>query len=132
MSPFRGNRLRGSGVRTSRLLVVGLTAITPACASARSATSETGANGAVPTIVEGRTVFLDLTEPRCGVCHTLSEAGSTGTLGPNLDELRPDAGRVIAAVTQGVGAMGAQDHLTDAQIEALAAYVSQMAGGTDR
>src|SRR5205085_10896261 len=30
----------------------------------------------------------------CGGCHTLSAAGSKGQIGPNLDELKPDASTV--------------------------------------
>ena len=76
----------------------------------------------------GRRVFLDVAEPRCGVCHTLAEAGTTGEVGPNLDVLKPDAERVKAAVTTGIGVMPAFEDLTPEQIEAVALYVSGAAG----
>ncbi|GJD58374.1 c-type cytochrome [Methylobacterium dankookense] len=72
----------------------------------------------------GRTVFLDQAEPRCGVCHTLADAGTTGEVGPNLDLLKPDAERVKAAVTNGIGVMPAFEDLSPDQIEAVARYVS--------
>jgi cytochrome c6 len=37
----------------------------------------------------------------CGFCHTLADAGTTGRAGPNLDELRPSRGRVLAAIADG-------------------------------
>jgi mono/diheme cytochrome c family protein len=62
----------------------------------------------------------------CGSCHTLAKAGSTGTVGPNLDETKPDAARVTAIVTSGSGAMPSfADRLSAAEIDALAEYVSQ-------
>jgi len=43
----------------------------------------------------------------CGGCHTLAAAHSTGTVGPNLDELKPDYRAVTAQVTNGGGGMPA-------------------------
>jgi mono/diheme cytochrome c family protein len=37
----------------------------------------------------------------CGSCHTLSAAGTSGTAGPNLDDLKPDQARVLAAIQNG-------------------------------
>ena len=77
----------------------------------------------------GRRVFLEQAEPRCGVCHTLAEAGTTGTIGPNLDGLKPDAERVKAAVTNGIGVMPAFEDLSPEQVEAVARYVAGATGG---
>lgn len=76
----------------------------------------------------GRTVFLEKAEPRCGVCHTLADAKTTGEIGPVLDELKPDLDRVKAAVTNGVGVMPAFEALSPEQIEAVALYVATVAG----
>lgn len=104
---------------------------TAACAGGRAVGS--GEEGEAPEALmdEGRTVFLELAEPSCALCHTLGDAGATGVLGPNLDELKPDLEIVRAAVTTGVGVMPAQGHLTEQQIQALASYVSQAAGSLD-
>jgi mono/diheme cytochrome c family protein len=60
----------------------------------------------------------------CGSCHTLSAAGTTGTVGPNLDDLKPSLQAAIEQITNGGGAMPAfKGQLTDAQIKALAQYV---------
>ena len=80
----------------------------------------------------GKTVFLDQAEPRCGVCHTLADAGTTGEVGPNLDLLKPDAGRVKAAVTNGIGVMPAFEDLSEEQIKAVALYVQTMTGWKEK
>jgi mono/diheme cytochrome c family protein len=65
----------------------------------------------------------------CGSCHTLKAAGATGTIGPNLDQLRPSAATVAAIVRSGGGAMPSfAGKLTDAQIAAVGSYVSSVAG----
>src|SRR4051794_16568669 len=40
----------------------------------------------------------------CGGCHTLAAAHASGTVGPNLDQLKPDYQAVTAQVTNGGGA----------------------------
>jgi mono/diheme cytochrome c family protein len=65
----------------------------------------------------------------CGGCHTLAAAGSTGTVGPNLDQLKPSTAVVAHQVMVGGGAMPAfQGKLSPAQIQAVAKYVSSSAG----
>lgn len=77
----------------------------------------------------GRKVFTQLAQPSCTVCHTLKAAGATGTVGPSLDELKPDLDQVLSAVRTGVGVMPAfNDKLTVEQIEAVARFVSGAAG----
>src|SRR5262249_43778245 len=61
----------------------------------------------------------------CGACHVFAAAGSTGKIGPNLDDANPDAQRVVDVVTHGKGVMPSYaKRLTSAQIEHLAAFVS--------
>ena len=60
----------------------------------------------------------------CGGCHTLDAAGSSGNVGPNLDDAKPDMGLVVTRVTNGQGAMPAfKDQLDPKQIADVAAYV---------
>ena len=73
---------------------------------------------------EGRRLFKSVT-PACALCHTLQDAGAEGTIGLSLDELKPDHQRVVTALRTGVGQMPAFTHLSEAQIQALARYVSQ-------
>lgn len=73
----------------------------------------------------GKIVFTT----NCGGCHTLSDAGQSGTVGPNLDDAKPDAARVLDRVTNGQGTMPPfAGLLTEQQIADVAAYVSTAAG----
>ena len=66
----------------------------------------------------------------CTACHTLSAAGSTGTVGPNLDEAKPSFELVVQRVTLGQGGMPTfKDQLTSQQIADVAQFVSTSAGG---
>lgn len=66
---------------------------------------------------------------KCGGCHTLKDAGTTGTTGPNLDQLKPPFARVQKQVIHGGAIMPPfKGVLTDAQITAVAKYVSSVAG----
>ena len=65
----------------------------------------------------------------CGSCHTLSDAGSSGTVGPNLDDAKPSADTVVTMVTNGGGVMPSfKDKLSEQEINDVAAYVSSVAG----
>jgi mono/diheme cytochrome c family protein len=65
----------------------------------------------------------------CGSCHTLGAAGSSGNVGPNLDDAKPTFDKVVTQVTNGGGGMPAfKGRLTDAQIKAVATFVSKNAG----
>jgi sulfite dehydrogenase len=84
----------------------------------------------VPDVAEGRALFLGGATPACAICHTLKEAGATGNVGPVLDDVQPDEARVAAAVRGGIGLMPSfAGSLSDAQIRALARYVSKATGG---
>ena len=73
---------------------------------------------------EGRRLFTSVT-PACALCHKLKDAGAEGEIGPSLDELKPDAGRVVKALRNGIGQMPPFPQLTEAQVQALARYVEQ-------
>lgn len=75
----------------------------------------------------GRKVFTEQAQPSCTICHTLQDAGASGAIGPNLDELKPTQERVMAAVSGGLGVMPSFEALLSTeQIEAVAYYVSQV------
>jgi cytochrome c6 len=77
----------------------------------------------------GKALFTKDAVPACAICHTLKDAGTTGMVGPVLDDLKPDAARVEAALRQGIGQMPSyQGKLEDRQITALAVYVATVAG----
>ena len=82
-----------------------------------------GAGGA--DLAAGRTVFTT----NCAGCHTLADANAGGTVGPNLDDLRPDDATVERKVTEGGGGMPAfGGRLSREEIASVAAYVSSVAG----
>ena len=61
----------------------------------------------------------------CGSCHALAAAGSTGQIGPDLDEASPSYDKVVERVTEGAGVMPSfADQLTSQQIQDVAAFVS--------
>lgn len=75
---------------------------------------------------EGRKLFTNAV-PACAICHKLKDADAAGEIGPSLDELKPDASRVVKALKNGIGQMPAFPQLTEAQVQALARYVEQAA-----
>ena len=67
----------------------------------------------------------------CTGCHTLAAAHATGTVGPNLDQAKPDYRKATARVTLGKGAMPSfKGQLSDQQIADVASYVVKSTGGT--
>ena len=89
---------------------------------------QTGAVRADDTAA-ARALFTEKAAPPCAVCHTLKDAGAEGMVGPVLDELKPNAQRVLTALRNGIGAMPSyRDLLTPAQIELLARYVARVTG----
>jgi len=78
----------------------------------------------------GREVFLTVAQPACGGCHTLSDAGTSGSIGPNLDAASPSYDKVVERVTDGQGVMPSfAGSLSEQQIQDVAAYVSSVAEG---
>jgi len=76
----------------------------------------------------GRQLFVKDAVPPCAICHTLADAGATGAIGPSLDELKPDAQRVMQAVKTGIGQMPAYSQLSNEQMQNIASYVARVAG----
>jgi mono/diheme cytochrome c family protein len=68
-----------------------------------------------------------LFESNCGSCHTLADAGTTGTIGPNLDDLKPSQQAAQQQITNGGGGMPPfKGQLTPEQIQLLAEYVARV------
>src|SRR5919108_1104384 len=132
----------------ARLVPVALAALVAAAVAAGcggggtvSATPET-VEGTLPTptttattppseqkgdVAAGKQVFTG--SAGCTGCHTLADAGSTGTVGPNLDEAKPSYDLAIDRVTNGQGAMPSfKGQLSETQIQDVAKYVSTVAG----
>jgi cbb3-type cytochrome c oxidase subunit III len=74
---------------------------------------------------DGKKIF----QSQCASCHTLKAANATGTIGPNLDQLKPSEPVVEHQVEVGGGPMPAfKGKLTDAQISAVSKFVADNAG----
>ena len=77
--------------------------------------------------VAGKEIFLG--PSGCTGCHTLADAGSSGNVGPNLDDAQPSFDLAFDRVTNGQGGMPSfGTSLTDQQRADVAAYVSSVAG----
>lgn len=95
-------------------------------ASSTPPPTHTTGGGGKSAAPDGKQVF---TSAGCAGCHTLKDAGATGNVGPNLDQLKPPKDVVAHQVAVGGGAMPAfKGQLSDAQIQAVAGYVSSVAG----
>jgi mono/diheme cytochrome c family protein len=118
----------------SRSLLVLLSLVAVALAASGCGTSS-------PNAARGRVLFIQ----KCGTCHTLAQAGSSGTLGPNLDDAFAAAreageggdtveGIVKAQVefprpkTSNPAVSMPPDIVTGKDLEDVAAYVGSYAG----
>jgi mono/diheme cytochrome c family protein len=118
--------------------VIGTTETTETTETDTTGETETETTGETETETEtqpsgegdaaaGKVVFTGTAG--CGSCHTLADAGTSGTVGPNLDDTQPSFDLAVDRVTNGLGAMPPfKGTLTDQQIADVAAYVSQTAG----
>jgi outer membrane protein assembly factor BamB/cytochrome c553 len=92
---------------------------------ATGSATTTGAATMTGGAEDGKAIFVS----NCGGCHVLGAAGTSGSVGPNLDDLKPDASTVENQVRNGGGGMPAfQGRLTDAEIAAVSQYVAANAG----
>jgi mono/diheme cytochrome c family protein len=122
-------------VRRRALILVVCGLALAGCSGAKtvSPTPQT-VEGTVPTTPEvkgdptaGKQVF---DTAGCKSCHTLKDAGATGTVGPNLDQAKPPLDLVVDRVTNGKGVMPSfSGQLSEKQIADVAAYVVQATQG---
>lgn len=73
----------------------------------------------------------DLFVSKCGSCHALEAAGTTGTTGPDLDALGPAPEQVLSAIENGGAGSGVMPAglVEGEQAQQVADYVGQAAGG---
>ena len=103
-----------------------LTTIAALCAAAAGCGGGGGGGGTGKAASAGAKVF---DSAGCANCHTLAAAGAHGRVGPDLDQLKPDAALVERQVTNGGGGMPSfRGTLSPQQIKAVADYVSSTAG----
>jgi mono/diheme cytochrome c family protein len=124
--PMTPNLVRGADA-DSVSLYIAKCAGNPTCGvtAATNAPPTTTTGGGKAAAPDGKQIFAS----NCASCHTLKAAGATGTVGPNLDQLKPTQAVVDRQVTNGGGAMPAfKSTLTAAEIAAVAKFVSSNAG----
>jgi mono/diheme cytochrome c family protein len=128
------NLVKGQDAEDVASYVAGVAGMSKPSESAAPAAPATPAAPAAPAgggaatgdVAAGKTVFA---AAGCGSCHTLADAGSNGSVGPNLDQAKPNASLVKDRVTNGKGMMPSFKSQLDAkQIADVAAYVSSVAG----
>jgi mono/diheme cytochrome c family protein len=112
-------------------VVVALALLLAACGGSSSSSSSSApassssSGGTQNASAAGKQVFTQ----NCGGCHTLKDAGTSGSVGPDLDQLQPPKATVVRQVNNGGGPMPAfKGKLSDAQINDVATYVSSVAG----
>lgn len=106
------------------VLVAALAVSLSACGGSTTpnATDTTTTTSAPSAGSSGQEVF---TSVGCASCHTLAAAHATGSVGPDLDELKPTYAAVVAQVMHGGGGMPSfSGRLSQAQIEAVAHFVA--------
>jgi mono/diheme cytochrome c family protein len=122
-------------VRRRALIIVACGLVLAGCSGGKTVSPvPQTVEGKVPTTPEvkgdaaaGKKVFASA---GCAGCHTLKDAGATGTVGPNLDQKKPPLDLVVDRVTNGKAPMPAfAGQLTPQQIQDVAAYVVQATGG---
>src|SRR3954453_22703648 len=94
---------------------------------AEGAPASQAGGGTQQASAQGKQVFTQ----NCAGCHTLAAAQSNGQAVPNLDQLKPDRATVRRQVITGGkpgGMPSFKGSLTNAQINAVAQYVSGVAG----
>lgn len=98
-----------------------------------------GGGDGEPVADDGETIFTESAQPACGSCHTLADAGTSGSIGPNLDETLK--GKDAAYIREGIADPGAKlasgyqdgimppnygETLTAEQVDALTDYLSEV------
>jgi len=110
-------------IRMGTPLLIAIVCLGVAATSAfASGTRASHASGkVVGNVATGKKLFAS---SGCTGCHTLKAAGAKGTVGPNLDKLKPAYAAIVKQVTNGGGGMPAfKGKLSTAKIQDVAAFV---------
>jgi mono/diheme cytochrome c family protein len=98
----------------------------PAATTSEATTGEEPTTSLEGDAANGEMVY---SSAGCGGCHALEAAGSTGNVGPNLDDAKPDFALVVDRVTNGQGVMPPfQGQLSEQEIADVAQYVVESTG----
>src|SRR5215217_7354105 len=100
-----------------------------------------GGGGGGGEAADGKAIFTSAQPTACSTCHTLADAGATGTAGPNLDEALPGKSedfiresivdpnaKIEEGYSPGVMPVGFGDSLSPEQLDALVEYLAEVSG----
>lgn len=113
----KNSKVAKAGFATLALAVVAVPAVSAIASSADPSAPLTAAQ-----VEQGRQIFNDWS---CGACHTLADAGGTGSIGPSFDgNGRLDYVLGSDRITNGQGAMpGFGGQMTDEEIDIVTKYI---------
>jgi mono/diheme cytochrome c family protein len=101
----------------------GVVALCVAACGGSSSPASSSASKQGSAAISGKQVFEN---SGCASCHTLAAADASGSVGPDLDTLKPTMVTVERQVTDGGGVMPSfAGTLSKAQIVAVARFVSE-------
>ena len=81
-------------------------------------------------LMRGKALFITEAVPACAICHTLADAGAEGSIGPDLNELKPTKEVVLKVLKEGMGVMPSfAETMSNEDMEAVADYIVSVTGG---
>jgi cbb3-type cytochrome c oxidase subunit III len=123
--PMPKDLVEGEDADSVAVYVASVAAVEGAPVAPPPAAPPPPAGGGGGDAADGKAIFAS----SCASCHTLAAAGSSGTIGPNLDDAKPTLELAVDRVTNGQGVMPSfKDQLSEAQIQAVAKFVADNAG----
>jgi mono/diheme cytochrome c family protein len=128
----------GGGGTTTEQPATTSTPTTTGGTTSQSAPTETGGGGPSGNPTAGKEIFTATAQPPCSSCHTLAEAGATGQVGPDLDDVLqgkdaafihesivdPNA-EIASGFSAGIMPETYGDQLSDQQLDDLVAFLVQ-------
>ena len=114
----------GGGATTTATSTTGSTSSTGTATTAASTATTTSGGSSGADLAAGKTAFT----ATCGGCHALKDAGTSGQVGPNLDQLGTLTVALIAHQIEVGGGPMPPKLLTGADAANVAAYVASAAG----
>jgi mono/diheme cytochrome c family protein len=116
-SPSGGGAAAGGGATTAGTTTGGTTTGRGQTTTGGTTTS----GGAAAGDAQAKSLFT----ANCAACHTFAAAGSSGTVGPDLDQSTKNLAAIEQQIRRGGGGMPPfAGTLTDAQIKALAKWIA--------
>ena len=131
-SQSRGSRRFATFVFVASLLVLGIGV--PAAVIAAEENKTDVPHAGIRNLTEAELHGQELFARRCGMCHTLEASNSVAQVGPNLDEMAPNAKFVLSAIDNGVSRGNGQmpaDIYTGEDAEDVAEYVAKSVGASE-